>query len=108
MTAALTPCADNSSAARQAFVINTGPYPTSATSVPARSVTPRPTCIVYGAGSTYGRSSGTLTNRKYVLAAFCSTAQRIASRASRSLHGSIAIRPGTDPIAEMSRTDWCE
>jgi hypothetical protein len=29
----------------------------------------------------------------------------MARRASRSLHGSIAVSPGTEPIAEMSRTD---
>ena len=48
---------------------------------------------------------GAFTNRRYALAWMASTAHRIASRASRSQHGSIAVRPGTEPIAEMSRTD---
>ncbi len=108
ITAALTPCAASASAACHAFVISSGPYATSATSSPSRNVTPRPTSSAYDSGSEYGRSSGTFTNRRYVLALFYSIAQRMASRASRSQHGSIAASPGTEPIAEMSRTDWCE
>jgi len=43
------------------------------------------------------------------LVAFSSTAQRIARRASRSLHGSIAVSPGTEPMSPRCRaTDWCE
>ena len=44
ITAADTPLAANSSAARQALVSSMGPYPTNATSVPGLSTTPRPTC----------------------------------------------------------------
>src|SRR5258707_968119 len=114
MIATPRPSADNSSAARQALVISTGPYPTIATCSPGfpgfpdRNVTPRPVSRTYDAGSVYGTSSGTLTNRRYVLASLRSTAHLMASRDSRSQQGSIAVRPGTEPMAEMSRTDWCE
>ena len=49
----------------------------------------------YDAGSAYGRSSGTLTKPE-IRAARRSPPRpsECASRASRSLHGSIAIRPG--------------